>query len=812
MQNWETSSLNLPVIWKPIDLNKIETYKPFFILNNLIKLGGKFRWLLKDIISEPLFLIFSYLSIENAQGNITQDKFNVTLDYLNVKWFLNISKKLKCGDFIWSDSSRFHAPKKKGGYKPLNINPLRDKIVQQSIYIVLNKIYENKLKYFSERSHGFRTNKSCHTALREIKFGWHNVNWYIEFEIRKVFNFVNGNIFVNQLKEEIQDQNLFSLLFRMFKIKICYTNKISSGSDNSVVMQSNILSPLFLNIYLTPLDFYVKDLANQYNKRTKFKKNSEYVKAIIVSKNKIKSMSQFEIQLEKIKLIRLAKNIPNQINDQDMIYIKYVRYANNFLIGVLAKKKFVLKLKSQVLTWIENELRFEINEEKTKLTNVYNDTVRFLGMTIHCVKSKHLSISKSKAIEKKVRIMNRIKIRKNIINNRISKNTAELIWNKYRKKPIELLALVQNLDKCTNKYFESEIIEILKMQRKQRIHFLAEKIVEIKKHVLNLDLATKVIFNNITNIEKILSNLKTVKEKIIKKVKMFTRPLTNKFIVNQIKVEYGEILNIVSCDIKYFCDEMNRHKFKIKWLKKVTKPLNIFDKILFKANKQDTKEKKLYIIISYLEKNQFKNRPNDEVIAKIPCSLLKKKIVSQVIKTTQFDIKPIISADLDNIYKKLRENGILKLTKMKACSKLKLLLCEDHKIISQFKIISLGLLHYYQFCDNFYSVKSIINYFVRQSLVLTLKHKHKASSLKAIYIKYENIFEVKRSSQPNKIIAFFSRHEINSWKTRFNINDNNITSSIPFESMSKIYLSLNNSSLLKVICKISGCSSWKKVL
>jgi hypothetical protein len=169
---------------------------------------------------------------------------------------------------------------------------------------------------------------------------------------------------------------------------------------------------------------------------------------------------------------------------------------------------------------------------------------------------------------------------------------------------------------------------------------------------------------------------------------------------------------------------------------------------------------KLYIIINYLKKNQFKICFNNKVIEKILFHPLKKKVASQSIETTQLNRRPVISPDLGSIYKKLRENKILKVNKMKARIKFKVLSCEDHEIVSQFKIIALGLFNYYQYCDNFFSVKSVINYFVKQSLVLTLKCKHKAFSVKAIYKKYGNRIEVKRFLQPNKVIVFFNYHEI----------------------------------------------------
>jgi hypothetical protein len=86
---------------------------------------------------------------------------------------------------------------------------------------------------------------------------------------------------------------------------------------------------------------------------------------------------------------------------------------------------------------------------------------------------------------------------------------------------------------------------MLKIQKKREILLLAERIVEIKKDTLNLDVASKLVFKNIINLEKILFNLKTIKKEIIEKVKKFTRPINKKFIVNQIRIEYGEILNIL---------------------------------------------------------------------------------------------------------------------------------------------------------------------------------------------------------------------------------------------------------------------------
>ena len=80
-------------------------------------------------------------------------------------------KNLKKVNLIGVLTVKFICPTKAGGEKLLDISSSRDKIVQKAIYLAFLEIYENKLKYFSDRSHGFRSNRNCHSALCQIKFG-----------------------------------------------------------------------------------------------------------------------------------------------------------------------------------------------------------------------------------------------------------------------------------------------------------------------------------------------------------------------------------------------------------------------------------------------------------------------------------------------------------------------------------------------------------------------------------------------------------------------------------------------------------------
>lgn len=144
---------------------------PFLALRNLKKIDGKFRFLIKKIIGNPIFLLHAYECIKSNPRNIIKGVSSETLKGIDKNWFIKTSLLLKSGEYSFKLQRLVQIPKS-GSIKtrPLTITDPRDKIIQKAFQIVLDYIYEHKLKSFHENSHGFRTGRNCHTALKSIKY------------------------------------------------------------------------------------------------------------------------------------------------------------------------------------------------------------------------------------------------------------------------------------------------------------------------------------------------------------------------------------------------------------------------------------------------------------------------------------------------------------------------------------------------------------------------------------------------------------------------------------------------------------------
>lgn len=359
---------------------------------------GVFTRLYRYLLREDVYLQ-AYKNLYANQGAATAGTDNDTADGFGEEYVSDIISQLKNLDYQPKPVRRTYIPKRNGKIRPLGIPSFRDKLVQDAIRQILEAIYE---PIFSDKSHGFRPNRSCHTALDSIKYGFNGVIWFVEGDIKGCFDNINHKKLLDILSRKVKDSKFINLIGAF--LKAGYMEDWQYFGTYSGTPQGGILSPILANIYLSELDRKAEELQRQFEvKETKHQTEAYRKKRREVEKLKkeISNSPDAPARVEGQKKLRSAqaelRKLP--VNEPTNKRICYVRYADDFLIGVVGSKEDCAGIKAKLKEFLASELSLELSEEKTKITHS-SEKARFLGYDVSVRRSNQLKRRKDGVIQR----------------------------------------------------------------------------------------------------------------------------------------------------------------------------------------------------------------------------------------------------------------------------------------------------------------------------------------------------------------------------------------------------------------------------
>ncbi len=314
----------------------------------------KFYTLYEKIYREDV-IETAWKLVKKNKGAAGVDKVTIEeIERRGVSKFLEeIRIALKERKYKASAVKRVYIPKANGKMRPLGIPTIKDRIVQMATLLIIEPIYESD---FEECSYGFRRGRSAHEAIKEIKKNMEDgLHAIYDADLKGYFDTIPHDKLLLCVMKRIVDKSLIKLIRMWLRAPIVESGKDGKpkvSRNNKGTPQGGVISPILSNMYLHHFDSNFHNVKGAYN----------WAKA------------------------------------------RLVRYADDFVVMAKYQSK---RLVEYIEGLLEGRMELEINREKTKIINMKESSLDFLGFTfrydkdLYGRKKKYLNIFPSKkSVEK----------------------------------------------------------------------------------------------------------------------------------------------------------------------------------------------------------------------------------------------------------------------------------------------------------------------------------------------------------------------------------------------------------------------------
>ena len=356
----------------------------------------KFQRLYRNLYN-PEFYYLAFKNIYANKGAMTPGVDGTTLDCFSEKRIAKIIESLKNHSYQPKAARREYIPKKSNPKKkrPLGIPSGNDKLIQEVVRMILESIYEPT---FSKNSHGFRPKRGCHTALKQIHDTFTGTHWFVEGDIEACFDSFDHQITIELLRRRIDDEAFIGLIWKF--LKAGYMEQWTYHRTYCGTPQGSGISPILANIYLNELDMFMETLKITYDRGSGMgrKLTHEYQMARYqVYKYRdagkaIWSDLNADERRERTKTLKELQRVqrsttPKDPKDNTYKAIQYVRYADDFIVGVIGSKTDAEMVKAAIRDFLLEKLKLKLSNTKTKITHT-SERARFLGYDISVSRSQ----------------------------------------------------------------------------------------------------------------------------------------------------------------------------------------------------------------------------------------------------------------------------------------------------------------------------------------------------------------------------------------------------------------------------------------